>query len=45
MESVFKYNDKASAPINSGTRQGIYYSWRIILKWIFKKWGGDAWTG
>jgi len=18
---------------------------RIILKWIFKKWGGDAWTG
>jgi hypothetical protein len=18
--------------------------WRIILKWIFKKWDGDAWT-
>jgi hypothetical protein len=18
---------------------------RIILKWIFKKWGGEAWTG
>jgi hypothetical protein len=19
--------------------------WRIILKWIFKKWDGGAWTG
>jgi hypothetical protein len=19
--------------------------WRMILKWNFKKWGGEAWTG
>jgi hypothetical protein len=19
--------------------------WRIILRWIFKKWDGEAWTG
>ena len=19
--------------------------WRIILRWIFRKWGGEAWTG
>jgi len=19
--------------------------WRIILKWIFRKWDGEAWTG
>jgi hypothetical protein len=25
VESVFKCNDKVSAPINSGTRQGIYF--------------------
>jgi len=38
-----------------GDRRGILYGkrplgrpkhrWKIILKWIFKMWDGEAWTG
>jgi hypothetical protein len=26
-------------------KRGVGVDWRIIIKWIFKKWDGGAWTG